>query len=187
MVSKVGMGAAPGMAGRIAGASPGGSQGAVHRIEADDFSVVEVVGQARGMAVRIAVGPRQDAERSVGLALHDHAFSFLEPILMRRIPDYHPDTRWGVRETAAKDWQPVVADLRGLHSRLSGGQLPALTDIAWVPAEDLDRGVLIDAGSFRAVFANPELHSALCCMLLKAGDWLETRIGRTDCLTIFGY
>jgi hypothetical protein len=151
-----------------------------------DFEVREAIGLVGGMCVQIAEGPRSTSGDAPSIVIHDHAFSLIEPTLKHHLPDYHPMTRWGVRDTPVSDWRKVVPDLRTLAAKLPESAL-SNDEVAWVHSFDLDRNEETDTSSFLAEFQDSRVRRAAAAMLITVADWIEARLGRQMALTIFGY
>lgn len=151
------------------------------------FEVDIGVGSKGGMTVQIGEGPTTSLLGGRRLSVSDDAYSFIEPVLARSIADYHPDTRWGVRQAEAESWRTAAVDFRALAARLAEGGSLAADDIAWVHTVDLDTNVEIDAETFRQEIDTREGHEALGAFLLTVADWIEDALKRETVLTIYGY
>jgi hypothetical protein len=151
-----------------------------------DFEVREAAGLVGGMTVQIAEGARSTSAAAPNIVIHDHAFSLIEPILKRHLPDYHPMTRWGVRDAPISDWRKVVPDLGTLAAKLEQSA-PSDVEVAWVHSFDLDRNEETDTSCLLAEFQDPLVRRAAAAMLVMVADWMEARLGRLTALTIFGY
>lgn len=150
------------------------------------FQLDEGFGMRGGLIVQIGTGTKEANGATSSIYVRDDAFSFIEPILKRRVANYHPYARWGVTEIQADAWLPVVADLKSLAARLAAGEALSSADIAWVHTVDEDNGIETDADMFRQQVGNGESLAALRAFLERVAEWVEDSLQQEAVLTIYG-
>ena len=150
------------------------------------FELEEGVGHKGGLVLEIGEGPEVEGARTRCLYVHDEAFSFIEPSLVRHAGNYAPGARYGVTEIIAEAWKAVVEDLRALAVRLTEESVPLDADIAWVHTVDLDDDVEIDSATFRRRFEDAGQRDALRAFLVSVADWIEESLARQTVLTVYG-
>ena len=155
---------------------------------ASDIFAIRREGEAiGGMAIEIGCGPRSMRGRTPTIEISDTAFSFIEPILARCAPAYHPDTRFGIGEFDGAVWKGAVGELRALTDRLSSGEALSLSDVSWIHTVDIDAGTETSAADFVQLMARPENRLALRAFLAELARWIEEHLAHQDILTVYGY
>lgn len=140
-----------------------------------------------GMSIEIGRGPRALHGRTPSIEISDTAYSFVEPVLARIAPTYHPDTRFGIGEFDATVWRSAASAFRLLAERLRGGGALAASDVAWVPTVDLDTGAETTAQDFIGEIDTPEHRPALQTFLVAIATWIEDSLEHEAVLTVYGY
>lgn len=140
-----------------------------------------------GMTIEIGCGPQSMHGRTAMIEISDIAFSFIEPILVRCAPVYHPDTRFGIGEFDRAIWNAAVGEFRALADRLRRGEPLSLSDVAWIHTVDVDAGTETTAEDFLSGMSGAENRQALYAFLGEFSEWIEEHLPRHDIITVYGY